>query len=475
MLNKKIFALMPLTLVVTPFIAVSCGKTTAPKDTKKDTKTETSKENKKPTNIVPIDMSKNINNLETISKNKKNVVVFFADSLVGNSVANYVNNNDAIKKDMQGFTAYDNIVSSNYTNLGVPAIVGGWDYTLNEQKYGKLKDVKSSEILNQAYDNMMGMMEKAGYAQQWHAMQYYNDPTGTWAVTPENAMSRIGKGRNITVTDSKGINKNFKKPETDGPVADLTASVAIKDNIKAADTEKPMFKFIFSEATHLKFARLENNKAVEGDGTDIAKNKSMESTIGIFQELVSKIKSFGDEVYDNTMIVFVSDHGAAHDGADKDAFKYSSDDMKKFVKDFDKYKDVKEAFGYYSIFRNNPSLMMKPFKSNGAFNLDHKTLLSIYDVPQLIKNELNENGSKFDYDLNKSKNHMYNENPLKLTTRTLDVYNERSWAIDKKYGRDHTIPEIALQVKDSIFDINNWKWSPFIKEKNWQAFPKLTK
>ncbi|NQZ28806.1 MAG: sulfatase-like hydrolase/transferase [Mycoplasmatales bacterium] len=409
-----------------------------------------------------------ITNLMEFSQNKKNVIIYFTDSLSGNGISTFLSQNPKISNKLKGFTMYDNTVSPNYTNLGVPAIVGGWDFTLDEQKYGMYKNVNGQKVVNLAHENMMSMMEKAGYTQSWHTMQYYGSGGTTFSIDPSDAMSYIGKKRDINVTRPSWVNKAYEKnykSDTPPQFKHMSALKEINQHLNLVKTKKPVFKFIGNESSHTPFSYEENGKYYKGQGDGNSKNKSLKTTMDLFGGFIDKVKSFGQEVYDNTMIMFVTDHGS-HEN-DRASYKYLSPEMKKLESDFLGVKGLFKEFGNTSIIRNNPTILFKPFGSNNKLKFNRKNLMSIYDVPQLILNEINKGKTNpLNYNLNKSHNKMYSSNPLSLTNRTLEVYNESYWYIEP--GSTHTIPNVALRVHNNFYDFNNWEWTHFKAKKQWK-------
>ncbi len=65
-----------------------------------------------------------------LSKTAKNVVVIMLDRALGHQVPFLFEENPELKKQFDGFTYYNNVVSfGGFTNIGVPPLVGGYEYT----------------------------------------------------------------------------------------------------------------------------------------------------------------------------------------------------------------------------------------------------------------------------------------------------------------------------------------------------------
>ncbi|MBQ2042240.1 MAG: YidC/Oxa1 family membrane protein insertase, partial [Firmicutes bacterium] len=86
----------------------------------------------------------------TFSKGGKNVAVLFLDRAMGEYIPYIINEKPELKKIFDGFTYYSNVISfGGHTNMGAPALMGGYEYTpveLNRRGDESLKD-KHNESL----------------------------------------------------------------------------------------------------------------------------------------------------------------------------------------------------------------------------------------------------------------------------------------------------------------------------------------
>lgn len=65
-----------------------------------------------------------------LSKDGKNVVVMFLDRAMGEYIPYLVNERPELKELFDGFTYYSNVISfGGHTNMGAPALMGGYEYT----------------------------------------------------------------------------------------------------------------------------------------------------------------------------------------------------------------------------------------------------------------------------------------------------------------------------------------------------------
>ena len=86
----------------------------------------------------------------SLSKEGKNVVVLLLDRAMGEYVPYIMNEKPELAKAFDGFTYYSNVISfGGHTNMGAPALMGGYEYTpveMNKRDKESLKD-KHNESL----------------------------------------------------------------------------------------------------------------------------------------------------------------------------------------------------------------------------------------------------------------------------------------------------------------------------------------
>lgn len=88
----------------------------------------------------------------TLSRTGKNVVVIMLDRALGPYIPYLLNEKPELKEQLSGFTYYPNTLSfGGHTNFGVPALLGGYEYTpvsMNERKEESLKDKHDEALLS---------------------------------------------------------------------------------------------------------------------------------------------------------------------------------------------------------------------------------------------------------------------------------------------------------------------------------------
>ncbi|TCG11842.1 sulfatase-like hydrolase/transferase [Mycoplasma todarodis] len=411
--------------------------------------------------------------ISTLSENHKNIIIFFNDEVTGDTAYEMLKKRKDIQTKLNDFTIYKNTITNQYTNFGIPAILGGWDFTLKNQDTGTFKEKTNWESIHAAHSRMMNMMSKAGYSQQWHSMQYATKEINEAAAHPEDVKRWYPEQKDLTVTYPKALNKHYKNNKKYSWVEEhLKASMEIKENLAIEKTEKPMFKFLGNEATHSNFAAINPNTNEPDDNAT-----SDEATIGAINyvgDFAEKVRSMNKRVWDNTMVIFVSDHGSARQ---KDGLtNNNSKEMINLNKDgwmenkwlFD---DMAESTGVH-LSRMNPTLMIKPFKNNKEKTqpllFNKKTLLSNYDVPAIIKNALQEYDNSFNYniiDKNGTDFSSYRENPLNQTTnRTITLYPVKPGQWHPEYDKkNHSHLKDKIRVTDDIYKKEKWEYSDYNK------------
>lgn len=120
------------------------------------------------------------------SKNGKNVVILMLDRFIGGYFPELLEMMPEIKDDLDGFVYYKNTLSpASYTIGGVPAIMGGWEYTVKE-----INNARDSITLVKKLDESVRIMpynfDKAGF----DVTIYHNDLT-RWFN--DNDRSNIGR------------------------------------------------------------------------------------------------------------------------------------------------------------------------------------------------------------------------------------------------------------------------------------------
>ena len=418
-----------------------------------------------------------IKRISTLSENHKNIIMFFNDEVTGDTAYEMLKKRKDIQKELQDFTIYKNTITNQHTNFGIPAMLGGWDFTLKNQDVGTLKDKTNWESIHSAYSRMMNMMSRASFSQQWHSMQYATKDVDEAGARPEGVKKWYPNQKDLSITYPQMINKYYKDTNKYSWVEEhLKSSLEIKEHLVVEKTEKPMFKFLGNEATHSHFAAIDPKTGLVTD-----KATSDEATIGAINyvgDFAKRIKKMNQKVWDNTMVIFVSDHGSARE---KDGLtKNNSKEMMNLNKDDWMHNqwlnnDTVDTLDVH-LSRMNPTLMIKPFKNDGEaihpLKFDNKLLLSNYDVPTIIKNAIQKYNKTFNFNtINKNGTDFssYREYPLKQTTeRTITLYPVQKGQWRPEYDKkNHSHLKDKIRVTNNIYKKENWEYSDYNQD-NWK-------
>ncbi|CAM9114643.1 sulfatase-like hydrolase/transferase [Mycoplasma todarodis] len=449
-----------LAISAVPILSVvSCGK-------------NTNKELK----ISDEEQIKSIKRISTLSENHKNIIMFFNDEVTGDTAYEMLNKRKDIQDKLQDFTIYKNTITNQFTNFGIPAMLGGWDFTLKNQDIGTFKDKTNWESIHSAHQRMMNMMSKAGYSQQWHSMQYATKDVNEAAAHPEDVKHWYPNQKDLSVTYPQMINKYYKDTNKYSWVEEhLKSSLEIKEHLVVKKTKKPMFKFLGNEATHSHFAGVDPKTGLVTDKA--TSDEATISAVNYVGDFAKKVKNMSQKAWDNTMVIFVSDHGSARekDGLTKNNSKEMTDLNKEdYMNNQWLFNDMTNTVDVH-LSRMNPTLMIKPFKNNGEashpLQFNNKLLLSNYDVPAIIKNAIQKYDKSFDFNVankNGADFVSYREKPLKQTTdRTITLYPVQGSQWHPEYDKkNHSHLKDQIRVTNNIYKKENWEYSDY-NQNNW--------
>lgn len=432
----------------------------------------------------------------TLSKTGKNVVVLMLDRAMGEQIPYIFNEKPELKRQFDGFTYYSNTMSfGGSTNLGVPALLGGYEYTPVEMNSRPDESLVSKH--NEALKVMPVLFTQNNYEVTVCNPVYANyhwtpDPTiyddypsincyvtGDKFVNQQNAKIYIeNNNRNFfcfsilksiplfaqkTVYNNGNYNKiednddnmysgqNLISPVLSEGINELfMESYSVLENLPAIGTitneNVNTFLLMINDTTHEPMLLQEpdyvplpkvDNTTYENppfqrslDGR-ILKLETENQMIHYHTNMATMIqlgKWFDflrqEDVYDNTRIILVSDHGRN---------LYSLDN---FVLD-------DTCLSYFC-----PLLMVKDFASKGFTTSDE--FMTNGDVPTLAVNGIINNP----------------ENPFtgKLINSTEKTTHEQyiisidsdNWKTDVNNGNTFT-PTNWYSVHDNIWDIRNWR------------------
>lgn len=97
------------------------------------------------------------------SRSGRNVVILMLDRFIGGFVPQILDLQPELKQDLEGFVYYENTLSpGSYTIGGVPAIMGGWEYTVRNINHSR-NDVPLLDKLDESARILPYNFDKAGF------------------------------------------------------------------------------------------------------------------------------------------------------------------------------------------------------------------------------------------------------------------------------------------------------------------------
>lgn len=411
----------------------------------------------------------------SFSKNKKNVLIIMIDRAVGTYLPLIFREKPELKKIYTGFTYYPNTVSYyGHTILAYPALMGGYEYTplnlnardkdlmvdkhnesllllplifknagwestVTDAPWGNYKDVTPYELFTDKgikYENLKGKIGR------FYKSEYLKENVSTATNLSRNLLyfsfMKVAPAalKGFIYDGGKYLNAN-KKDDGKKLVPFLIESYAglfYLPQLTDFSSDKPAFIVINNELTHAESFltypsyKLTNNpnpgKPLDTDNYSLQHYHLNAAALLLIGDYLKYLKE--NNVYDNTRIIIVSDHGAlfTHN-------PYLSSEV-----------DAR-------IMNYNPVLFVKDFNAGGEFKTNHDFMTNA-DTPMIaLKNIVNNPKNPFTgkqlYSAEK-KNGVY------------ILLNHSEWNPSYFYNDTKPLKDDSRfwYVKDDIFDIDNW-------------------
>lgn len=423
-----------------------------------------------------ITVSRDVEPLFHLSKDNKNVILLFLDRAVSSFFPYIMEQFPELETQFKGFTYYPNTLSYGRNTLnGFPPILGGYEYTpdnINKRKNELLKDKH-----NEALKVLPTLFSDADYSvtiaepsmANYHWLNDVSIYDGMKNITATNItghytkLYKIEKNIKYASDDSgKYCNKNIKNfsilqglypplrimfyntaMESGNYLNDyfltnfstlyyldkLTDSKSTTNNFIFIGNDTPHSPIFLNETFEYPTDPIYTSAGnYEYHDLNVLKDYNVNAAsmiqLGKFFEYLQK-----NDLYDNTRIVVVADHGCGH--------HYTA---------FDSFNDATIPSSY------NPLLLFKDFASdNTKINIDN-TFMTNADTLYLLKEGLNLS------DINP-----YTGNKLIPNEKeTVKVYplSEAKRGNNPTYNMDNTqfmIENPCWEIKENIFDPDNWK------------------
>lgn len=347
-----------------------------------------------------------------LSKTKKNVVILFLDRAIGSFPKYIFEQFPDIKQELTGFVYYPNTLSSGGNTInGIPPLMGGYEYTSYENYINDDKLLVDKH--NQALLVMPRIFSDAGYEVTFtdpsmanyvwegdytpfeeypkinvskqigkYSKNYFNEKKNTIIKDPDQYTNKHIKDFSVLqvllpLARLPFYNTTLTKAENNTDFYNNFSSLYYLPELVDFDSDSNTLSIIENELPHrpvlLKAPEYEItlNKNEEYNVNDVYKAtnsldlKDYNVNIASFKQVKKFIRYLKDNnVYDNTRIILVSDHGYFHS-----------------YKDFANFEDpiVPSQF--------NCLLMYKDFNSNEPLKIDN-TFMTNADTLFLAKQDL---------------------------------------------------------------------------------------
>lgn len=423
----------------------------------------------------------------SLSKEGQNVIVFMLDRSINAYIPYIFEEFPELKETYAGFTYYPNTLSfAGFTNMATPALFGGYEYTPTE--INKRADESLEEKQNEALSVMPVLFAEndfkvtvcdppyAGY--DWNPdLSIYDAYDGINAYITEGAY--MGRKLQFDVASNRAQQEsNFQyyslmktmpllvRPlfyrngcyfgTASGDFANYQVSEAftkyyttllsLEDMTQIEDGFANTFLMIQNCTTHEPVI-MKTPDYIPSDGINVAEELSKQQTrmidgremkldnenqLAHYQSNVAALRAIGNwilylkenNVYDNTRIILVADHGR---GLEQFDYMYFDEDL-----------DV-QCY--------NPLLLVKDFGAT-EFSVSD-TFMTNADVPTLALNDLVDNPVNpfTGKPINSDEKYAH---PQRITTSGM-------WSIDENCGNTfNTSDGKWYDVKDNIFNRANW-------------------
>lgn len=353
------------------------------------------------------DLSKKIEPVFHLSKTGKNVIVLMQDRFFSPLIPKILENNPELRERLDGFTWYPNTVSfGKLTMIGTPGIFGGYDYTpfeINRRTDKTLQQKHNEAILtmpivfNQNNWNVtVADLPYENYLEQ-PVTNMYKGYDFINRVTTHGTYSNIWYARNNMKKSpfmSEGIKRNFiwfsvlkvvppfmrqiiyhkkywisySKFENNAKFIDNYSEIDLFPELFDSSSEKNAFFLLDNEANHESILLQAPDYVPVENVTNFGpggKDETYSSMVGVlkrFADFMDFLKE--NNLYDNTKIVLVSDHGMSCDTGVFDNktqnFPFYKENMTAslLVKDFSNRGKLKEDYAFMTN-ADTPALALK--------------------------------------------------------------------------------------------------------------------
>jgi YidC/Oxa1 family membrane protein insertase len=407
-----------------------------------------------------------------LSRDKPNIIIIMTDQAIGGFVKPIFDQKPELYEQFDGFTWFPNTLSfAMHTLMGVPPIWGGYEYTPKEMnrrdqiplvdkhneallllpkilsETGYQVTVTDPSLANYAsindtsiytqYENIQAFNTIGRYTDLWYSRNDFETVPVTGAKINRNALwfslLKISPPfLRKTVYDDGLYWETSEAPESIETFINSYAVLDFLPELTTFDSEKPSAMLITNETTHeMIFLQYPSYTPVRkvtdiGDG-EYSDNRYFHVNSAAWLKIGEWLGELRkNNVYDNSRIIIVSDHGHNMNA---------------------KIADTELAIPNERREAYNPVLLFKDFNSRGKLQTD-MSLMTNADVPVLALDGIAETINPF---TGKSLRENQKDQGLYITTNHL-------WQPFKHSKRIFNIGDDQwIFVHDNIFEANNWE------------------
>lgn len=385
----------------------------------------------------------------SFAKNQQNILYIIPDMFLGMHMNQILQESPELKQELNGFTWYPNTISvSTNTGSSMCSLYGGPENNIIELNKDK-RHTMSEKITREAEKYVKKVKDKGFYFTGTHMTYSTIDPMLFDAYLPKwhtdwnkwNDTLNIGGSKDLDYTI---LWKNalfyamplaikpaiYKKGEwvnvdnetnKNSQLTQYLNQTRLLPLISDTLNSKKSFIYFHTEATHVPWHVMDKNGLLQKNVTPYENHKWFIHQLNSWFTWMKE-----NDVYDNTKIVVVSDHGAFPpdtllDGNYAYPYNWNEEGQKK----------ISEK--YY--WRVNPVLLVKDYNENHDLKLDWR-LMTNSDAPAIVFDE--NNPLKQPVDSNRTVPVYFVEHDSKITTfRYLDIFK-------------------AFEVRKNIYNPDNW-------------------
>jgi len=414
------------------------------------------------------------------TRKENNIIVILLDGMTGGYVPRLLEEIPGVMEKYKGFIWYPNTLTiGNHTTTSMAAMYGGWSYSPVEVNKNNSKKTLL-EIITESYEVLPNLLKEKNYVTSYTNPEFYISQNGDvdllrrkgiiagfnrdyipyWNYrNRENQEDDLDNSNSVLVRlltvvsifktapfllkpiiyddgDWLIIGRDEIKNDGYRHALEHWAFLDLMKDISNVNENNNTFKYFHNNITHPPFAMskegvlLKNEFPDPSGGSRYGDNSyySYKAAFEAISRWMDWLKKEG--IYDNTMIILVSDHG--------------SENIKNPMIPAD-FK-IEEASQKY-LRSANALLMVKKFNSNEDFTTDWR-FMSNADVPALICNTV----GIYNKDIG--------EDPTEgdpRENRVLDTVHTHAWKWEQLVRRTQFDIFWHYKVKNNLFDDKNWE------------------